>query len=214
VLGCITRQVTSRRIQYSELIPHSLLHSLDLQSHNYCHRQYHNYLSCSHCHSLGTAQLIAAGLHSTRRLLDWNSLRRMQHSNCLTAAHTLSYKPLARQWTTCLVFLLRCHLVYRLPNSSRYTARLSSDVMFTGVARQRCQSCLLFLSNQRASAHFGSTRHGKEKHCGGGGCLPSDVPSTSHYFNIQNTCCNSGFQTVSMSLGWSVRTKTYKGVKN
>jgi hypothetical protein len=97
----------------------------------------------------------------------------MLHFNCLTAAHTLSYKPLVGQWTTCLVSLLCCHLVYRLPSSSRYTARLSSDVVFTGVARQRCQSCLLFLSNQRASARvtsarFGSTRHGKEKHRGGG----------------------------------------------
>jgi hypothetical protein len=101
-------------------------------------------------------------------------------------AHTLSYKPLVGQWTTCLVSLLRCHLVYRLPSSSRYTTRLLSDVVFTGVVRQRCQSCLLLLSNQRASArlgsaHFGSTRHGMEKHRWRGRCLPSDAPSTSHY---------------------------------
>jgi hypothetical protein len=92
---------------------HSLLHSHNLQSYNYCHRQYHNYFYCSHGHALDTAQLAAAGLHWTRRLLDWNSLRRMQHSNCLTATHTLSYKPLAGQWTTCLISLLRCHLVDR-----------------------------------------------------------------------------------------------------
>jgi hypothetical protein len=77
---------------------------------------------------------------------------------CLTAAHTLSYKPLVGQWTTCLVSLLRCHLVYRLHSSSRYMARLLSDVVFTGVVRQRCQSCLLLLSNQRASARLGSLR--------------------------------------------------------
>jgi hypothetical protein len=52
----------------------------------------------------------------------------------VTTAHTLSYKPLVGQWTTCLVSLLRCHLVYRLPSSSRYTARLLPDV-FTGVVR-------------------------------------------------------------------------------
>jgi hypothetical protein len=35
------------------------------------------------------------------------------------------------------------------------------------------------------------------------------------YFNIQNTHCNSGFQTVSMSFWWwSLRTKTCKGMKN
>jgi hypothetical protein len=35
------------------------------------------------------------------------------------------------------------------------------------------------------------------------------------YFNTQNTHCNSGFQTVSMSLWrWSLRTKTCKGMKN
>jgi hypothetical protein len=58
-------------------------------------------------------------------------------------------------------------------------AALLPDVVFTGVVRQRCQSCLLLLSNQRASArltsaHFGSTRHGMEKHrwWGRGGRLP------------------------------------------
>jgi hypothetical protein len=44
-VGCITQQITSRRIQYSEFIPHSLLQSHNSQSHNYCHRQYHNYIS-------------------------------------------------------------------------------------------------------------------------------------------------------------------------
>jgi hypothetical protein len=66
----VTRQVTSRRIQYSEFIPHSLLHSHNLQSYNYLHRQYHNCLSCSHCHSLDTT-------------MDFNSLRRMLPSNSL-----------------------------------------------------------------------------------------------------------------------------------
>jgi uncharacterized membrane protein YidH (DUF202 family) len=65
---CRTRQVTSHRIGYSEFIPHSLLHSHNSQSHNYnyCHLQHHNYLSCSYCHSLDTAQLVAAGLHWTQ----------------------------------------------------------------------------------------------------------------------------------------------------
>jgi hypothetical protein len=72
-----------------------------------------------------------------------------------------------------------------IANSSRYTARLLSDVMFTGVVRQRCQSGLLSLETsvlQLSSAHFGSTRHGEEKHHGGG--LPSDATSTSHYVYI------------------------------
>jgi hypothetical protein len=62
--------------------------------------------------------------------------------------------------------------------------------MFTGVVRQHCQSCLFPLSNWRASAqlssaHFGSTWHGMEKTAGeGGGCLPSDAPSTSQYVSI------------------------------
>jgi hypothetical protein len=45
----VTRQVTSRRIGYSEFTPHSLLQSHNLQSHNYnyCHRQYHNFFYCS-----------------------------------------------------------------------------------------------------------------------------------------------------------------------
>jgi hypothetical protein len=63
------RQITSRRIAYSEFIPHSLLQSLNSQSHNYCHRQYHNYCSCSHCHSLDTAKLVAAGLLDSHLLV-------------------------------------------------------------------------------------------------------------------------------------------------
>jgi hypothetical protein len=94
-VGCIMRQVTSRRIEYSEFIPHSLLHSHNLQSYNYCHRQYHNYLSCSHCHSPNTAQLVAAGLHWTRRLLEWNSLRRMQHSVSLLFCRLFIPLPIA-----------------------------------------------------------------------------------------------------------------------
>jgi hypothetical protein len=92
------------------------------------------------------------------RFAHYNCTRRLLHFNCLTAAHTHSYKPLVGQWTTCLISLLHCHLVYRLPSSSRYTVRLLSDVVFTGVVRQRCQSCLLLLSNQRASTRLGSLR--------------------------------------------------------
>jgi hypothetical protein len=72
--GCLMRQITSCRIEYSRFIPHSLLHSHNLQSYNYCHRQYHNYLSCSHCHSLDTAQLVAAGLHWTQWFHDPHSV--------------------------------------------------------------------------------------------------------------------------------------------
>jgi DNA polymerase III delta prime subunit len=54
----VTRQITSRRIQYSEFIPHSLLHLYNLQSHNYCHLQYYKY-SCSHFCTLNNN-----GLHS------------------------------------------------------------------------------------------------------------------------------------------------------
>jgi hypothetical protein len=71
---CITRQITSRRIQCSEFIPHSLLHSHDLQSHTYCHRQYHKFFSCTHCHALGTTELVAAGLHWTRWFQDPHSV--------------------------------------------------------------------------------------------------------------------------------------------
>jgi hypothetical protein len=63
----VTRQITSRRIAYSEFIPHSLLHSHNLQSHcyNYCHGPYHNCISYwSHCHSLDTIELVAVGLDS------------------------------------------------------------------------------------------------------------------------------------------------------
>jgi hypothetical protein len=41
-----TRQVSSRRIQYSEFIAHPLLHLYNSQLHNYCHLQYHSYYSC------------------------------------------------------------------------------------------------------------------------------------------------------------------------
>jgi hypothetical protein len=78
---------------------------------------------------------------------------------CVTPDHRPSYKPLVGQWTTCLVSLLHCHhLVYQLPSSSGYTARLLPDIVFTDDVRQRCQSCLLLLSNQRASAWLGSLR--------------------------------------------------------
>jgi hypothetical protein len=72
-VGCITRQITSRPIQYSEFIAHSLLHLHNLQLHKCCHLQYHNYFYCSHCHSLDATQLVAAGLHSTRRFHDPHS---------------------------------------------------------------------------------------------------------------------------------------------
>jgi hypothetical protein len=49
-------------------------------------------------------------------------------------------------------FLYRC----RLP----VVCYLLSDVVFTGVVRQRCQSCLFPLSNWRASARLGSARLG------------------------------------------------------
>jgi hypothetical protein len=71
--------------------------------------------------------------------------------------------PQSDNGTTCLVSLLRCHLVYRLPSSSHYMARLLPDVVFTGVVRQRCQSGLLILSNQRASARLGSARLGSAR---------------------------------------------------
>jgi hypothetical protein len=41
---------------------------------NYCHRQYHNYLSRSNYHALDTTQLVGAGLHWTQWLLDCHSL--------------------------------------------------------------------------------------------------------------------------------------------
>jgi hypothetical protein len=70
-VGCITRQVTSRRIQYSKFIALSLLRSHNLQSHHYCHLQHHNYFSCwSHCHALDTTELVAAGLHWARWFQD------------------------------------------------------------------------------------------------------------------------------------------------
>jgi hypothetical protein len=59
----VTRQITSRLIAYSEFIPHSLLQIHNLQSHNYCHQQYHNYVFCRHCRALDATQLVAAVLH-------------------------------------------------------------------------------------------------------------------------------------------------------
>jgi hypothetical protein len=61
----VMRQITSCCLGSSEFIPHSFLHSHNLQFHSYCHLQCHNYFSCcSHCHSLDTTQqLITAGLH-------------------------------------------------------------------------------------------------------------------------------------------------------
>jgi hypothetical protein len=56
---CITRQITSRRIGYSEFIPHSLLHLYNSQLHKYCLLQYHNYFSRSHFYTLNNN-----GLHS------------------------------------------------------------------------------------------------------------------------------------------------------
>jgi hypothetical protein len=46
-VGWITRQITSHHIEYSEFIPHLLVHLYNSQLHNYCHRQYHNYFHCS-----------------------------------------------------------------------------------------------------------------------------------------------------------------------
>jgi hypothetical protein len=109
--------------------------------------------------------------------MNWLTIHRLTAlGGCyiLTVApdHILSYKPLVGQWTMCLVSLLRCHLVYWLLSSSHYTARLLSDVVFTGVVRQRCQGRLLSLATsvlRLRSAHFGSTCHGKEKHRRRGG---------------------------------------------
>jgi hypothetical protein len=42
---CVTQQITSRRLGSSKFISHSLLHLHNLQFHNYCHLQYHNYFS-------------------------------------------------------------------------------------------------------------------------------------------------------------------------
>jgi hypothetical protein len=60
----VTWQITSPRfVGSSEFIAHSLLHLHNSQFHNCYHLQYHNYFSCcSHCHSLDTTQLVAAGL--------------------------------------------------------------------------------------------------------------------------------------------------------
>jgi hypothetical protein len=131
----------------------------------------------------------------------------MQHSNCLTAAHTLPYKPLAVQWTTCLVSLLRFTLFTDCLAAvvTRLACCLTSclPVLLGNAARA---VCLLFLSNQRASArlgsarvtsaHFGSTRHGKEKHSGRGGVYPvMRRPRHNTYTNsldlTVSTCSNS-----------------------
>jgi hypothetical protein len=56
----------------SEFIEHSLLHLHNLQFHNYCHRQYHNYFSCwSYCYSLDTTQLVVSGLHLILNTSNW-----------------------------------------------------------------------------------------------------------------------------------------------
>jgi hypothetical protein len=70
------------------------------------------------------------------------------------------------QWTTCLVSVTLSPCL-PIANSSRYMACLLSDVVFTGVVRQCCQSGLLSLETSMlrlSSAHFGSTWHGMEKH--------------------------------------------------
>jgi hypothetical protein len=121
-VGCITRQITSRRSEYSEFIPHSLL-----QLHKYCRLQYHNHISCwSHCHALDATQLVAAGLHWTRWFHDPHSLLSANARLQLTrySLSSNSYKPSVGQWKTHLVSLLRCHRVHRLPSNSRFTGCL------------------------------------------------------------------------------------------
>jgi hypothetical protein len=124
----VTRQVTSRRIGFSEFIAHSLLQSHHLQSHNYCHRQYHNYLSCSHYHALDATDF-GGCYNSTRSLLSLcsNSLtsnwfnphcsRRMLDCNWLVdfTIHTVS-----TNHTISILHVPDCH-------------------MFNSVVRQRCQ---------------------------------------------------------------------------
>jgi hypothetical protein len=78
--------------------------------------------------------------------------------------HRLSYKPVVGQRNMRFVSLL--HSVHRLPSNA---ARVVYCSLATSVLRL-------------GSAHFGSTRHGMEKHrWKGGGCLPIDVPSTTQY---------------------------------
>jgi hypothetical protein len=144
----VTRQVTSRRIAYSEII------TLALTFQQFTITQVLP-------SAVSQTQLVGAGLHWTRRLLDWNSLRGMQHSNCLTAARTLSYKPLAGQWTTCLVSLLRCHLVYRLPTAvvTRLACCLTSCLpALLGNAARAAYSSLATSVLRLGSARLGSLR--------------------------------------------------------
>jgi hypothetical protein len=68
-VGCVTRQITSRLIWYSEFIEHSLLHLYNSQIHNYCHLQYQSYFCCSHFHPLDTT----VDFNSLRQKLDCNS---------------------------------------------------------------------------------------------------------------------------------------------
>jgi hypothetical protein len=71
-VGCITRQITSRRMEYSEFIAHSLLHSNNAQLYKFCRLQYHKYFYCS------------------RRLLGFNCTRCLHDPQCVTLDHRLS----------------------------------------------------------------------------------------------------------------------------
>jgi hypothetical protein len=89
----ITRQITSRHIQYRGFITHSLVHLYNLQSHNYCHLQYYKYFSRSHFCTLNNN-----GLHSQRTnhsltwwLLDCSSVQvQVQVTLRLTVSQSVS----------------------------------------------------------------------------------------------------------------------------
>jgi hypothetical protein len=81
-VGYVMRQITSRRLEYSEFSPHSLLQLHNSQLHKYCHLQYHNYFFCwSHFHAPDTTQLVAAGPHLRLDTGNWlNAHYSLTHS--------------------------------------------------------------------------------------------------------------------------------------
>jgi hypothetical protein len=139
VLGvCHVRQLTSRLIAYSEFIPLAYIHTI----YNLTFTAINSITITSPV--VLPIQLNNNGLHWTRWFLDWNSLWQMQHSNCLTAAppafYTVAYCLLSV--TCCLTSCLPV-----LGNAARVVyCSLATSVLGLGLA------------------HFGSTRHGMEKH--------------------------------------------------
>jgi hypothetical protein len=189
----VTRQVTSRRIGYSEFIPHSLIHLYNLQFHKYCHLQCRNYFSCcSHCHALDTTQLVAVGLHWTRWFHDPHSVA-TNHRIATTALGDFLIQTVfvwSQTNSTCCsaCFLYRC----LLPVACCLSQQRCRVLRHSG---NRCHVTAVRGGAERWLARFRSSDSACYVTAGGGGDAMHSA-NTSHYIkNIIVRKCVLNFRT-------------------